>query len=383
MIISPHSLHPIVVRTDIHKEILHLKLKDIAHNLRTLVAEIAAGLSADRAVIPLTTVSLNSNFDAYINIQFRGHASGSMTSLIVDSGNSMLIVPYWEEIEGLSGYTILVEETREPWGNPAKIVQGPIEIPTRSGETFTLEDCVFYACTGGDQRTANFGTGCVLPWSANGWNTPEGLEVTMQAPLSYNTQYPFAEFKYAPATTMFASMNTLMIAPESRLVLSRSRPAGYSMLNIIPDLEWMSLRPKSLTIGKVLTQWPGEVDSPIAMIDTGGGPVFLSDPNGYLYESSWPHPALCPLWTSDSESCVCVSDNVTLELDGVGATSPYRYTIHTRDLPASVQGLTLVMCKVNSYMRGQQGMNIGGVSALFNDILIDYANGQVGFKLKL
>jgi hypothetical protein len=31
-------------------------------------------------------------------------------------------------------------------------------------------------------------------------------------------------------------------------------------------------------------------------------------------------------------------------------------------------------------MMGQQGMNIGGISALFNSILIDYSVNKVGFK---
>ena len=50
--------------------------------------------------------------------------------------------------------------------------------------------------------------------------------------------------------------------------------------------------------------------------------------------------------------------------------------------PPPAQGLTLVMCQMNQFMMGQRGMNIGGVSALVNSILIDYANCRVGFKPK-
>jgi hypothetical protein len=60
----------------------------------------------------------------------------------------------------------------------------------------------------------------------------------------------------------------------------------------------------------------------------------------------------------------------------------YKYKIHTRDLPPTVQGLTLVMCKVNQFMMDQQGMNTGGISALFNYLLVDYANARVGLKPK-
>jgi hypothetical protein len=47
-----------------------------------------------------------------------------------------------------------------------------------------------------------------------------------------------------------------------------------------------------------------------------------------------------------------------------------------------VQGLTLVMCKLNSFMMGKQGMNTGGISALVNYILVDYQQSQVGLKPK-
>jgi hypothetical protein len=154
------------------------------------------------------------------------------------------------------------------------------------------------------------------------------------------------------------------------------------MLDILPNVEWMSLVPKSLTIGSVLTQWPGTATSPIAVVDTGGGPVFLSDPNGYIYSSIWPSPASCPTWTSTSQLCTCVSDDLTIELDSPGEAPTVKYKIHTSALPPSVQGLTLVMCKVNHYMMGQQGMNIGGISALFNTILIDYQAAKVGMKPK-
>jgi hypothetical protein len=142
----------------------------------------------------------------------------------------------------------------------------------------------------------------------------------------------------------------------------------------------MSLIPKSLTVGSTPTRWPGDVTSPIAMVDTGGGPVFLSDPNGYVYKSSWLQAASCPSWTSDSEHCACVSEPVTLELESASKSSSYKYTMDTRDLPTAVQGLTLVMCKVNSHMIGYHDMNTFIISALFNNIVIDYANAKVGLK---
>jgi hypothetical protein len=117
------------------------------------------------------------------------------------------------------------------------------------------------------------------------------------------------------------------------------------------------------------------------MVDTGGGPVFLSDPNGYIDRTNWPDPVPSPSWTSSgSVSCESTEDDLTIVL-GDGRSS-FSYRIDTTKLPSSVQGLTLVMCELCYYMMGNQGMNIGGLSALFNSILVDYASAQVGFKAK-
>ena len=385
MYLSPHSLHAPIVVSHKHKAEIKAKLASVAKE-RALRAESLAAVTAPTAPsfeIPLTTVSMNGGFDAYMVISFEGQAAGASTQVLVDSGNSMLIVPSWEDIAALpdssQNYTVLASNVSEPWGSPANVVRGPVQIPTASGEIYTLDDCVFYACTGAP-RTANFGAGCISPWSASGWDVPPGAGVTMQSPLSYNSSYPYAEFNYAPAATMFAADASLTVSTGSSLVMYQAQPGGYSMFGIIPNLEWMSLIPMSLAIGGAQTQWPGDVASPIAMVDTGGGPVFLSDPNGYVYSGSWPGGVTCPTWTSGSDSCQCISDDITIELGD--ATSSTSYTIDTSTLPPSVQGLTLVMCKVNEYMRGRQGMNIGGISALFNYILVDYAGARVGLKPK-
>ncbi|HLJ97235.1 MAG TPA: hypothetical protein VKU02_29010 [Gemmataceae bacterium] len=380
MRLSRHSLHPILHELPAHRFDTSSMVRAIAEALRRRMPKVPSQVVADSAVIPLTTVSLASNFDAYINILFRGQTTGGFTSLLVDSGNSLLIVPSWEDLQHLPAYTAIGDGT-EPWGSPAKIVRGPIDVPTKSGAVHTLEDCVFYACTGAP-RTANFGAGCLRPWSANSWATPPGVSVTMQAPLSYNAQYPFAEFNYAPASALLAMQNSPRVAQDSELVIYRAQPAGYSMCDILPNVEWMALVPKSLTIGDTLTQWPGTVDSPIAMVDTGGGPVFLSDPNGYIYPRTWPEATSCPSWTSTSDSCQCVQGEITVELASPDSATSLRYTIRAASLPPPAQGLTLVMCKNNAYMMGQQGMNIGGLSALFNAILIDYGQAKVGLKPK-
>ncbi|MBV8211765.1 MAG: hypothetical protein JOZ08_00910 [Verrucomicrobia bacterium] len=380
---SAHSLHsPVIVLPEQQATVGARVASILADQRRIIEQALVQPAMGDSIQIPLTTVSLDSNFDAYVNIGFRGGRNRPSTTLLVDSGNSTLIVPSWDDIAALpnsaKNYTVL-GTAKEPWESKANIVRGPIEIATATGGIYTIENCVFYACTE-KPGTANFGVGCIRPWSADGWNTPKGIGVTLQAPLSYDTLYPYAAFDYAPAENVLPGEATPNVTAGSSLVLYKSPPPGYKMLDITPNLEWMSVVPKALSIGNAKTGWPGSVESPIAMVDTGGGPVFLTDPNGYVYNLAWPASTTCPLWTSKSTDCQCTGANITVELtDGTNSIS---YIIDTDRLPPTVRGLTLVMCKVNSYMMGMQGMNIGGISALFNSILIDYLNGRVGFRSK-
>jgi hypothetical protein len=380
MYYSAPSLHPPVLKTPAHKALLKTRLASIAERRLTALARRVAPAAAP-VDIPLTTVSLASNFDAYIHINFRGAAADGSVPLIVDSGNFSLIVPDYDVIAALpnftTDYTILADNVTEPWGCAANILRGPIEIPTQDGGVYEIPNCVFYACTGPNANgdlTANFGTGRISPWIAQSG-------ITLQAPLSYNPCYAFAEFNYAPAGQVLAAGTDPTIAEGSSLTLYKAMPPGYQMFDIIQNLMWMSLVPRSLSIGGTATGWPGTIPSPIAMVDTGGGPVFLSDPNGYVYQTNWPDPVTSPDWTSSgSVSCQSTADDITI---GVGdGSNAFSYSIDTAKLPASVQGLTLVMCELCYYMMGNQGMNIGGLSALFNYILIDYAAARVGLKDK-
>lgn len=378
---SPPTLHPTLIENDEQRSLIQQEMQNRAALRAPEVAVLAAAGEMEMVTIPLTTVSEQGGFDAWIDVRFPTPGAPVTASLLVDSGNSMMIVPNGEALAGVPGYTILGTAT-EPWGCPANVVQGPLQLVTQDGSLFEIQDCVFYACTGNNslgQRTANFGAGRIIPWSASGWNTPPGLGVTMQSPLSYATSHPYAELVYAPAETMFSLSGAALVNDESQLILHASLPDGYTLLEIIPGIEWMSVVPQSLTIGGQLTGWPGTVPSPIAMIDTGGGPVFLSDPNNYVYGATWPDTVLCPTWAAGSQSCNCVSDSLTIGLAGSGGSASYSYTIDTAAMPSSVQGLTAVMCQINQYMRGQQGMNVGGITALFNQILICYQGTQIGF----
>lgn len=383
MIFSPPTLHPPVITTNEHRDLVRGRIASLASfRPKPATKHVADGSPVS---IRLTTVSKSGNFDSYVNVQFPNPNGDPRTvSLLVDSGNATLIVPYYEDLENLPGYKVL-GKAKEPWGCMANVVQGPIQIVTADGSLYEIENCVFYACTADNEdgeRTSNFGAGRVVPWSANGWNTPPGLDITMQSPLSYKTAYPYVEFVYAPAETMLSTTENVLVNDESVMVQRAAVPLGYTMLDIIPKLAWMSVVPASLMIGGTKTGWPGNVAGPIAMIDNGGGPLFLSDPDGYVYKGPWPDKVDCPGWTQSSLDCYCIGDRLHVGLKSPGSTASYGYTIDTSIMPPSVRHLTAVMCRKNEFMMGNQGMNVGGITALFNRILIDYAGSRVGLAPK-
>lgn len=381
MSFSPPTLHPPVLALTEHLDLVSPRLASIAVARQRSALAMALAPPTTSVTIPLTTVSLASNFDAMIHITYPGR-SGPAVELMVDSGNSSLIVPGYADIARLPtfghAYRVLARDVSEPWGCPANILQGPIQIPMKDGGVYTIANCVFYACTGpnpnGAEPTRNFGTGWISPWPASG-------AITLQSPLSYDANFRFAEFRYAPASQLLSAAATPDINQSSVLNLYKAMPSGYRTFEIMRNCNWMSLAPKSLKIGDRVTGWPGARAS-IAMIDTGGGPVFLSDPDNFLYSKLWPDPASNPAWAGPpgSQSCQSTFDSLTIEVGDDNGS--YSYTIDTSQLPAPVQGLTLVMCEKCYYMMDSDGMNVGGISALFNDIVVDYAAGKVGLKPK-
>jgi hypothetical protein len=382
---SVPSLHPPVLKTQAHKDLFRSKSSLIAgersRRQLTLARSIAASLSASPSVrIPLTTVSLDGNFDAYVSVSFPGAGGALSDPLLVDSGNNSLIVPDYSAIAMLpnfsKNYEVLEYDIQEPWLCPACKLRGPIRIPTEGG-FYEIPDCIFYACTAPNQsneRTANFGTGCLAPRKIG--------TADIQSPLAISADYPYAEFNYAPAVQIFEPGAGPIIVGNSFLTLYKDVPDGYQLFDIIKDQQWMSLRPKTLTVGGQQTKWPGDLAATsIAMVDTGGGPLFLSDPKKYLWAEDWPTPAPLPSWINGSYCCQATGGDLAVTLCDE-KNSLFSYRVDTAKLPPLAQGLTLVICKDCSFMEGQNGMNIGGLSALFNYVLIDYVGARVGFKAK-
>jgi hypothetical protein len=385
---SGPSLHPRVLRTQAHQELFISRSSLIARERSRRQRALLNGAGASPSIrVPLTTVSTQNSFDAYVNISFPGAGGALSTPLLVDSGNNSLIFPDYTTIASFPGfsqnYEVLEYDIQEPWRCPACKLRGPIMLPLDGGGFHCIRDCVFYACTGpneNNERTANFGTGCLAQRQLG--------TTDIQSPLAVSKDYPFAEFNYAPAVQIFEPGVGPIIVGNSFLTLYTDIPADYQMLKIIEGQYWMSLRPLTLTVGGKKTMWPGDLAATsLALVDTGGGPVFLSDPENIVWTGDWPSPAVLPGWIGGSYCCQATSANIAITLADAN-NKEFSYNIDTTKLPPPVQGLTLVMCKQCSYMgtqengMSQNGMNIGGVSALFNYILIDYASARVGFKGK-
>ncbi|TAJ38028.1 MAG: hypothetical protein EPO55_16990 [Reyranella sp.] len=385
MSFSPPTLHPNVIATDEQRDLARSRIEALVSRRPE-----SGGKRVDDGMpiaIRLTTVSTDGGFDSYIQLRCPLPRALRVVQpdLLVDSGNATLIVPYGEQLTEANGYQLL-GTTTEPWGAPAKVVQGPIQIPTTDGTFYEIANCVFYACTGNNMygtRTANFGLGCLSPWSSQRGNVPLPGKPPLQAPLSYNASYPCVEVVFAPARTMFADDGSLTLTDGSLMMLYPSQPKGFTTMAITPNLGWMSVIPTSLAIGGQATQWPGPPAFYIcAVIDTGGTSAYLGDPNNLVWDKTWPESVTCPAWAGGSVPAPsCTAARLDIGLAQSGGSPSYAYTIDTHLLPASVQGLTLVMYQNGGqYMPyGNDSINTGGITALFNRILIDYANAQVGF----
>lgn len=369
---SRPKLHPPVVTTEEHRNLVRERIEALAATRPKPDGRVAAG---SRVVVPLTTVAMSGNFDSYIDVQFPVSGSAVKARLLVDSGNDCLIVPHGEALFE-SGDYVCYGTTTEPWGCPAYLLGGSLQIPTLDGSVYEIERCIFYACCGDNpvtgQRTANFGAGRVIPWS-----TASALRYTgpIKSPLAYGT-YSFVEFVYGPAAAMSFDDEPL-VTDGSFLVLNSYMPSGYTMMEIIPNVIWMTVVPASLTINGIATGWPGRDPSPLAQIDTGGGPVLVSDPKGHVNLHPWPDRVTCPPWTSGGAypNCNCTSAPLQLGLAGYGNVGTYSYSIDPSVLPAPAQGLTSVVYHPGP---GPDMVNIGGISMLFNRLLVDYAGSRIG-----
>src|SRR5262249_5043593 len=139
--------------------------------------------------IPLKTVSRVGTFDAWVSLLFGDTQHSASASLIVDSGAHTMTVPSFDAIKALPNfdahYKILSESIREPFQCQAKLLRGPIILPTETGRLI-IKECDFFACTGPNaeqQCTAIFGTGWISQTEV--FTDESGNKFTVRPPLTY------------------------------------------------------------------------------------------------------------------------------------------------------------------------------------------------------
>ena len=165
MLFSTPTLHPGVIAAPEEQELVRGQFEALVAR-RPKLAEQRLEMGR-RIPIPLTTVTQKGGFDSYIVVQFPNPGGEpTMAGLLVDSGNTVMVVPHASPLLNTNLYADL-GATIEPWGCPAYVLKGPLQIPTADGGLYEIAECVFYACyqdnPNGGGRTANFGTGRVTP----------------------------------------------------------------------------------------------------------------------------------------------------------------------------------------------------------------------------
>ena len=129
MSLSAPRLHAPVLPQKEQLDLVMPRLRIVIAVARQRMALAAAAAPITTSVsIPLTTVSLRTNFDAMIHITYPWR-QGPAVELMVDSGNASLIVPSFDDIarfpNASRAYKVLARNVVEPWGCPANVLQGP------------------------------------------------------------------------------------------------------------------------------------------------------------------------------------------------------------------------------------------------------------------
>src|SRR5580704_14139157 len=106
MYLSKPSLHAPVLQTQAQKDFVRDRLLALAEQRRQRPAAVApaAAAAGGPISIPIDTVTNASTFDANINITYRNAAPNFTVQLLLDTGNSTLIVPDFSAIATLPDF---------------------------------------------------------------------------------------------------------------------------------------------------------------------------------------------------------------------------------------------------------------------------------------
>lgn len=339
--------------------------------------------------IPLTAAPYSSNYDMYISVGFWNTTGQSQPlSLLCDSGNNVLIMPYFEQLDPAK--YVVKGQTHEPWGCPCNIVEGQILIPI-GNDLFWFATMLFLACTGSPdpafvtaprprtpQITAGVGDGIRTFNFGLGTGTFAGLK----APLAY-LPYLYTEILLNPN------------GPSSivQTASNQPRPAGYSQDFSSPQSTFLKAVSSSQSAGQgfridtMATSWPDcgglQPDNNAVLMDTGGGITYLSDPQGCLTATLAHQPKVeCGSLGVACPGTVCYSLNgLQLQISSDGTTDNGSYTI---DYPLGhTVGVIPTDCRYRVSEAPTPGLNVGGSTfAEAVDMMITYKTNSLAFRPK-
>ncbi len=353
------------------------------------------------------------NFDQRISVRGVGFSPDDpMKSydILFDTGNHNLIYPYWNDLKNNSDKYNILGSATERWGCPVYIVTGPMIVGG-----FTIQNCTFLACyqdhphTG--SRTSNFGAGYIS-----------------RTRIKLGDVYVDTPFRYVPNINCieinFANNYVMLYNDISQ---SLTTLLGYpNMLNITPNYNWMSTYIKYLSLNikngdNITKKWIDNLDNRHVYIDSGGGPILMSDPSiskCYSYRAAGHHFTTIPSLTSreecvnkgytwsESDSSIIHNDDIPVvthekvETWGtkcgvynfpsyvdVTLTDKQNVAIikipkNNGEIPGNFANCNAVICEQNRYLFSKAAMNIGGQLFYYYNVLIDYRDPEKGgFKI--
>jgi hypothetical protein len=137
---SAPRLHFFVLRLAEHRNRVAFEMTAIADaRMRDALSGAILPASAPSIIIPLTTVSLQTNFNAKIHVIYPGSREAA-AELTVDSGNTSLIVPSYAAIAKLENFASAYQVLATGLSDPGMSGQYPARPDPDSGAGRRLSD---------------------------------------------------------------------------------------------------------------------------------------------------------------------------------------------------------------------------------------------------
>lgn len=330
---------------------------------------------AGQETIPLTNFSDNDLTGLLVHVG----VAGQEMPLMPDTGNNCVIVQYnshlareengkWTVVD--PAYTIIDSNVWEPWGNPALLVSGPIQLGTRR---FNLQ---FFMKKDPTDLFGNFGMNSVgdVWWmylNSHGAKDYKTIDSSAKMCPMLASGWTYFQIHLIPSKT----------SNPSKLVLSDNDDflGDVQMFNLMDDAV------AQVHCGAYNIEMNGQTLSAktasgmIAMIDSGGGPILCSDPAAVdlAHLNSNGHPLF--KWTPAGKEIgevkwlSGVQASFVLQESDKSSGSTFKAKI-----PAEAY-TQLASIQHDRYLNGQNGFNLGAQLFQYHSVVFDVKRSRVGF----